>query len=63
MRASPMRGTAIVAALALAVLAPAPSRAGVSNPDISVIGQPFARWTDDAADPGRRRFRLEAGEA
>ena len=25
--------------------------AGVVNPDISVIGQPFIRWTDDETDP------------
>ena len=62
-----MRGTLLCRAASLAALvfassAPAPARAGVSNPDISVIGQPFARGTDDAADPGRRRFRLDAGE-
>lgn len=51
------------AALALLCLGvPAPSGAGVVNPDISVIGQPALRWTDDAADPGRKRFRLDPGE-
>jgi hypothetical protein len=49
------------AACALALGAPA-ARAGVVNPDISVIGQPLARWTDDAADPGRRRWTLDPGE-
>lgn len=55
-------GAAVLAALALAPLAPAPACAGVSNPDISVLGQPFVRWTDDAAEPGRRRPRLDVGE-
>lgn len=54
-------GAAVLAVLALAPLA-APARAGVANPDISVLGQPFARWTDDAAEPGRKRPRLDAGE-
>jgi hypothetical protein len=54
---------ALLAALSLSLIAPAaPARAQSSNPDISVIGQPSARWTDDAADPGRRRVRLDAGE-
>ena len=39
-----------------------PARAGVVNPDISVIGQPFMRWTDDAADPARKRVDLNVGE-
>lgn len=64
MRASPSRATATLFALALvfAFAAPTLALAGVSNPDLSVIGQPFARWTDDPSDPGRRRFRLDAGE-
>ncbi|MEO5617401.1 MAG: hypothetical protein ABIS67_06490 [Candidatus Eisenbacteria bacterium] len=32
------------------------------NPDISLIGQPAMRWSDDAADPARKRARLEVGE-
>ena len=52
-----------LAALALALLAPAaPALAQSANPDISVIGQPSARWTDDAADPGRKRLRFDPGE-
>lgn len=39
-----------------------PSVAGVVNPNISVIGQPFTRWTDDPSDPSRKRFILDAGE-
>lgn len=53
-------GAALLAVLALSAAVSAPARA--SNPDISVIGQPFARWTDDAAEPGRRRPRLDVGE-
>lgn len=34
----------------------------VVNPDISVIGQPFTTWTDDAASYSRNRFRFDAGE-
>jgi len=51
--------------LACAVLAlswvPA-AHAGVTNPDISVIGQPSIRWTDDAGDPARRRPVFDVGE-
>jgi hypothetical protein len=62
MRFLPHRGTALAAVLAAVLLSAPPSRAGVSNPDISVIGRPFMRWTDDAADPGRKRWRLDPGE-
>jgi hypothetical protein len=40
----------------------APAHAGVVNPDISVIGQPFLRVTDDAGDAGRKRPVLDVGE-
>lgn len=36
--------------------------AGVTNPDISVIGQPYVGWTDDSSDPDRLRLRPEIGE-
>ena len=36
--------------------------AGVINPDISVIGQPFLEWTGDDASAGRLRPRLDVGE-
>lgn len=36
--------------------------AGVINPNISVIGQPFSRWTDAAGDPSAERATLDAGE-
>lgn len=48
--------------LAVAGQGPAPARAGVLNPDISIIGQPFVRWTDDAGDPAARRATLDVGE-
>jgi len=50
---------------ALLVLALAPARrahAGVTNPDISVIGQPFIRWNDDATDPTAKRPVFDVGE-
>lgn len=34
----------------------------VTNPNISVIGQPLVRWTDDAGDPAAKRLGFEAGE-
>jgi len=39
------------------------ARAGVTNPDISAVGQPMFRLTDDPADPNRGRPALDAGEA
>ncbi len=50
-----------LALLALALLAPA-ARAGVANPDLSVIGQPFARWTTDTSSVSRRRVTMDPGE-
>jgi len=50
---------------ALLVLALAPARrahAGVTNPDISVIGQPFMGWTDNASDPSAKRPVFDVGE-
>ena len=40
----------------------APALAGVANPDLSVIGQPFLRLTTEPADPDRNRPRLDPGE-
>jgi hypothetical protein len=50
--------------LAFAVLAitAAPAMAGVVNPDISVVGQPFIRYTDDPSDPAHKRPTLNLGE-
>ncbi len=36
--------------------------AGVTNPNLSVIGQPFTRWTDQPGDPAGQRAVLDAGE-
>jgi hypothetical protein len=52
----------IVPFLLAPAFGPPVASAGVVNPDISVIGQPFARWTDDAADPARKRVGLDVGE-
>lgn len=41
---------------------PRRARAGVVNPDISVIGQPFMRWTDDPSDTSPKRVTFGAGE-
>jgi len=51
----------ILAGLLLALSA-GTTYAGVVNPDISVVGQPFIRWTDDLADPARKRPTLNLGE-
>lgn len=39
-----------------------PGIAGVTNPNISVVGQPFSRWTDDEEDPAAKRATLDVGE-
>jgi hypothetical protein len=39
-----------------------PAIAGVINPDISMIGQPFILWTDDESDPAHIRPTLHLGE-
>ena len=39
-----------------------PALAGVVNPDISMVGQPFIRWTDDDTDPTHKRPTLNLGE-
>lgn len=44
------------------LLAGAPALAGVVNPDLSVIGQPYLRLTTDPADPDRDRPRMDPGE-
>ncbi len=51
-------GLAMVAGL----LIPLAGRAGPVNPDISVIGQPFARITDDPEDADRERLQFDVGE-
>ncbi len=57
------RATALLLASSALLLFLAPAaRAGAVNPDISVIGQPFLRWTDDPADVSRNRMTLAPGE-
>jgi hypothetical protein len=47
--------------LALGAAISSPAVAGVTNPDISLIGQPFARWADDTT-ASRKRPTLDVGE-
>jgi hypothetical protein len=56
------RFTRLAALSAALVLCGSLARAGVVNPDISVVGQPFARWTDNAADDAGKRPTLHVGE-
>ena len=46
----------------LLATAATPALAGVVNPDISMVGQPFIRWTDDESDPTHKRPTLNLGE-
>ena len=46
----------------LLALATVTADAGVVNPEISILGQPFARWTDDVEDAAHDRVALEPGE-
>jgi hypothetical protein len=55
-------GLLLAPAVFLPALAPGFARAGVVNPDISVLGQPFMGWTDDASDPSSKRATLHQGE-
>jgi len=43
-------------------IAGAPAVAGVVNPNISVIGQPYLMVTDDPANPDHDRLRMDPGE-
>jgi len=38
------------------------THAGVVNPNISVVGQPFSRWSDLPGDPAAKRAILDPGE-
>jgi hypothetical protein len=51
-------GTVVATMLGIASVA----GAGVINPNISIVGQPFTRWSDDASDPTLKRAVLDAGE-
>lgn len=56
------RSTIAAGLLMAAALGPATAGAGVVNPDISVLGQPFVRWTNDTSDPSPKRVTLDPGE-
>jgi len=57
LRIAPPFGAAAAAMLMLASVA----GAGVTNPNISVVGQPFMRWSDEAGE-ARKRMILDPGE-
>jgi hypothetical protein len=46
----------------LAIAFAASARAATTNPDISVIGQPFVRWTDEPGNPAQHHPVMSAGE-
>jgi hypothetical protein len=48
--------------LILAARGAPPARAGVVNPDISVLGQPLMRWTNDLSSPSPKRVTFDQGE-
>ena len=52
----------MLCSLVVVLIAAVPIRAGVINPDISVVGQPSLRMTDDNEEPNTKRLRLDAGE-
>ena len=56
-----MRRFVLCVVLWLAVV-PRAAHAGVVNPDISVIGQPFMSWNDVAGDPTAKRPVFDVGE-
>lgn len=53
---------AVLAVASLVALSASAAHAGVVNPDISVLGQPFMRWTNDASDPSPKRVTMDQGE-
>ena len=57
-----MRRSILCALLVLACSPAPPARAGTSNPDISVIGQPLVRLTDQAGHPEDGRPVFSVGE-
>jgi len=56
-----MRGRLAILSIAMFMFG-TPALAGVTNPNISVIGQPFTRWLDDQADPAHNHATLDPGE-
>ena len=59
---SRQRAVSLTGALCALLLAGQPARAGVVNPNISVIGQPELRLTTDPADANRDRLVMSPGE-
>lgn len=57
------RACLLAAAMAAPLLLPNPIQAGVTNPDLSAIGQVFGGMTDDAASPDAKEPTLKLGEA
>jgi len=57
-----LRRTFWAAAALLPALVSSAARAGVVNPDISVIGQPFLALNDDRANADRKRLHFAVGE-
>ena len=59
-----MRRCCVLAAcsVVLVLSAAVPSGAGPVNPNLSLIGQPFMRWSNDPSDPSRKRVTMDAGE-
>jgi len=51
-----------IAVVLAAILSAGPVMGGVTNPNISVIGQPYTRWLDDPVSPADSRATLEPGE-
>ena len=52
----------IAAALVVVAAYAGPATAGVTNPNISVIGQPYILWNDDSTSPADGQATLEPGE-
>ena len=56
------RRAALLALALLSLLGIPSARAGVVNPDISLIGQPSIRWTNDSSSVARKRPQFQLGE-
>jgi hypothetical protein len=52
----------IWSAVAVGLMLASAAVAGVINPNISVVGQPFVRWNDDVNDSNRKRAVFDVGE-
>jgi hypothetical protein len=57
-----MKRQVVFVTLLLFAAGAAPSLAGVVNPNVSVIGQPFIHWIDDPTNPAHNRAVLDPGE-